>query len=510
MINSVAIKNSLLAIVFLIVFAPLVQSHLNFFKVKDLKGFFVKVDDVDVNFEKWFSAEYQEGKEKYITENFGFRSTLVRIINQIRYSLFNKVKANEVVIGKENCFFSKIYLDSYTGKNFIGLAEIKRKSLLVKELQDKLGAVGKIYMPIIAPNKARFYSEYLPDNTYKVNCTNYEVFTYWFKKLGVKYIDFEDYFLKAKKTTKYPLFSKYGIHWNSYGQTLAADSIVKFLNVNFNLVTNQLVYKNNIVMSDSVSDADNDILDGMNLFVDQLEIYKSAYPVCTFEKKTDKKPALLTIGDSFNYGIQRTNFQNEIFSNYMLLYYFKEVEPYTGDKDAFMKLNLKDEINKHDVILTLFTEQNFANYGCGFIEKALDILEGTDDGTMNFIPDEEMKMLKASKVKEMIQFIKKDSNWLNALKERSEKENIPLDTLIKTDAVFQVDILSARDKNYLTGASKSREEQIKDKKIKEMIEYIKKDSGWMDILKERSRKENVPLDTLIKRDAIFQVDINSK
>ncbi len=507
MINSVAIKNSLLAIVFLVVFAPLIQSNLNLFKIKDLKGFFTRAEDVDISFDRWNSAEYQEVKEKYLTENFGFRNTLIRVMNQIRYSLFKKTAAPEVIFGKENCLFTKVYLDSYTGKNFIGLAEVKRKSLLVKELQDKMSAVGKIYVPVIAPNKARYYSEYLPDNVYKVNCTNYEMFTFWFKKLGVKYIDFEDYFLKAKKTTKYPLFSKSGIHWNSYGQTIVADSIINYLNVNFNLVTNKLVYEKNISLSDSISDADDDILGGMNLFVDQLEDVKYVYPVCTFKKVTDKKPALLTIGDSFNYGIQRTNFQNEVFSDYKLLYYFKEVVPYTGDNEAFQKLNLKDEINRHDVILTLFTEQNFVNYGCGFIEKAIDILDGKDDGSINVIPAEDMKEMKAEKVKEMIQFIKKDSKWLSALKERSAKENVPLDTLIKSDAIFQVDILSARDKDYLNSALTKKKKQIKDIKVKEMMEYIRKDSKWMDMIEERSEKENISVDTLIKKDAIFQVDL---
>lgn len=468
---------------------PFIQSNLHLFTVKKLDGFYNTAPDAELTVSSWQSSEFQENKEKFINENFGFRNTLLRLMNQIRYSFFSKTSNTETVIGKDGYLYSNIYIESLKGENFIGVDAVVKKSLLVRELQRKLEVSGKIFLPVIAPNKARFYKEYLPEKITTKNITNYDAFKYCFDKLKIKYIDFEKYFLEIKEYSKYPLFSKYGIHWSTFAHTLATDSIIRYLNTNYSLNTNQLLYKDNIVLSDSLMDLDYDIGEGMNLFVDQLKSDPLAYPKCTFKKTSPNKPTLLVIGDSFNFGIQKTEMQNEVFSDYKLLYYFKELIPYSSDKDAFKKLNIKDEINNHKVVMMLFTEQNFVNYGCGFIEKAIHILDGIDNGTF----DE-----KENKILEMIKKVKNDNVWMEKIKKEAEQKNKNLDILIRENAVYMINVLAEE-------ASRNRSQ-----KINEMIEYIRKDLNWMKGIEQRAKEKNLPIDSVLLKDAVYQVDVNNR
>src|SRR6478609_5160143 len=89
-------------------------------RTPDLKGAIEKPVYNDFNFESWFNGEYQEQVEKYVNESFGFRSFFVRINNQIDYSLYNKLHASAVVMGKEQCLYEIDYIRAYCGTDFVG------------------------------------------------------------------------------------------------------------------------------------------------------------------------------------------------------------------------------------------------------------------------------------------------------------------------------------------------------------------------------------------------------
>ena len=481
---SVIIKKSLLLIVFVVILMPIAQNNLSLFLVKDLKGSFQKTAKIDFSFDYWYDGVFQETCEKFLNENFGFRNTLVRFNNQIIFDLFKKSTNKEAVFGKDGYIFAEEYVKSYIGKNYIGQDLIVEKSIKVKKLQLKLLEKGIVFVPILAPNKARILSEYLPENTPKY-LSNYEAYVYCFKRLGITYIDFNDYFIKNNKISKLPLYSKYGIHWSSYGRTIAADSIINFLNYKYSLNTPCMSWKNNILMSDSLMDLDYDIGEGMNLLVNQLPSEKLAYPKIEYVKNENSKPPLLVIGDSFNFGLDETDMQNKVFSNYKFLYYYKELIPYTDDKEAFYKLNIKDEIFNHKVITLVATEHNLVNFGWGFIEQALDILEGKNDGTIN---DYERK------IKLMVEKIKQNPEWYKQVVDKSISGKISLDSALILDAKYVIDL--------------EKKENINsdfNEKVKDMKEYIKKDLKWIEKAKKTALEKNISVDSVITSDAIWEV-----
>ena len=73
---------------------------------------------------------------------------------------------------------------------------------------------GTKLVSIIAPDKARVCSEYLPDNfkenELKIN-NNYKEFLKQFDDKKIAHINFNDWFLQIKDTLQIPVFAKNGI-----------------------------------------------------------------------------------------------------------------------------------------------------------------------------------------------------------------------------------------------------------------------------------------------------------
>lgn len=479
------LKKSLLVFIFLILFFPIAQNNLNLFKISDLKGYFDKAPNIIFSFNNWMDRTFQDKKSVYLNENFGLRNILVRINGQIKYDLFKNTSNEEAVFGKEGYFFGNTYLKSYNGEDFIGVKNIIQKCTLIKALQDSLQSHGQIFLPVLAPNKVRVLNFLLPESNRKKNISNYEVLVEVLKKMKIKYIDFNAYFKSTFKIAQYPLYTKYGTHWSAYGHTLAADTIINYLNYNYNLNMPVMVWKDNMVLSDSLRDPDYDLLDGMNLLTRQLPSEKVAYPTVTYKNTQGNKPSLFVIGDSFNFGLERTDYHNQVFSDYKFLYYFKQLFPKTDDEEAIYKLNLKEEITNHKVILLVTAEFNLADLGWGFLEKAVNILNRKIDSKYL---DYENKIHLAELN------VRRNEEWFNKVVEQAKQENKNLDTMVYLNAKYAIDMdifKAKKDEGF---------------SIKIMKENIKRDQKWMEQISGKAKERNISIDSMITLDAIWQLN----
>lgn len=476
-------KKSLLVIVFLFLFFPILQNNLNFFKAKELNGVFNHASDIKFSFTDWLNQSFQKEKGFFLNENFGSRNLLVRVNNQIRFNLFKKAAIEEVLLGKNGYFFGNTYLRSFCGEDFVGIDTLINKCRLVKELQDRLEQRGQIFLPILAPNKVRVLNEFLPNDICKKNISNYEILISLFKKFNIKYIDFNAHFCQAYKKAKYPLYTKFGTHWSIYGHTLATDSIINYLNFNYKLNTRKMVW-DDIVLSDSLRDPDNDLVDAMNLLFQQ-QPFEAAYPMVSYPKNKTESPSLLVIGDSFNFGLEKTNFHNNVFNDYKFLYYFKQVFPNSDDPMALYKLNLMQEINNHKVILLVTAEFNIAEYGWGFLEKATGLLNGKIRPE-DLEYDNVVYMMKST--------ILNDKSWITKIKEQAERENKNFDSLLNGTAVYLADIKIFKENSY------------KNLQIKLLKDRIKKDADWMKQINVKAKEKNISIDSMATLDAIWQLN----
>lgn len=425
--NALHIKKVLLGLVMVFIFLPLLQHYLHLVKERPLNGAFEDAPEAEFSISSWGEGKFQEDYAAWENQHFGFHNGLIRLHNQLGYSMYRVAYANGVTSGKEDYLYDVKYINAYTGKDFLGEANIRDRLHKARMVQDSLAAKGITLLLVFAPGKASFFPEYLPAGTEKiVGPTNYE----WYKKLakedGLNYIDFRAWFEAQKPVSKYPLFPKCGIHWSSYGALLACDSVAgKLAQLRGRPIPRIRIQK--ITMRDSLGDADFDIGRGMNLLFGP-PAPPMAYPQYTFDAPDGKEmPRLLTVGDSYFWTMPAIEIQDNMFKKVDFLYYNREYYPNCRNeqKQMAVEIDYNQVINDHDVIMILCTDANLAEFGWGFIDQAYNILVIKNKG----------RVAEASpEVRKIMDDIRHDPNWFPLEVKKAGDRNISIDSMLFIDA----------------------------------------------------------------------------
>ena len=362
----------------------LVQSKWHFFKKMELKGDVTIASAIPFSIPQWFSGNYQTAMEKHLNDTYGFRNLNVRFNNQLEYSLFKKINAEDVIQGKNGYLFIYNYIKAYYGMDFIGEDKIRERSEQIKFIQDTLAKLHKTLIIVLAPGKASFYPEYIPDSCRRrIGKTNNTYYVREANRLDINYINFNSYFIENKYKSKYPLYPKYGVHWSYYGTCLAADSLIKYIEYKRNIKMPH-IYWDQIDVKNKPAFSDYDIADGMNLLF-KFKCNDMAYPRVQFQSAIGKtKPSVLVVGDSHYFGMMNLGI-TKAFSNSSFWYYNHEVySDSIHGTEPVARLNLKNEIASHDVFIIMSTESTISDIGWGFIENVYNFFKGYDASIPHF------------------------------------------------------------------------------------------------------------------------------
>jgi len=419
-------RKILLILLFGMLFFPHIQKQFELISTKPLQGAFIAALDTNISIGTWLSGKYQEKEEKYLNENFGLRTPLVRVHNQIDFSLFAKTNVASFIVGKQGCIYTKEYLDAYAGKDFIGEDSIIRRLQRVKFIQDTLAKMGKTFIFVFASGKASFYPENFP-SPYSSAQNKKNNYFYHLKKageLGVNYIDFNKYFVENKYRSKYPLYPlKYGIHWSEYGMCLVMDSLVKYIEQRRGIDMPDFYW--NEIETANAKYLDVDIAVPMNLLFFSNDD-KMAYPHLKIQSGKGKtKPKILAIGDSFYAALHNKGFAKAFSSNHFW-YYNKTLV----DMKPTRNLTIEEEINNSDVVIIMAPESNLKDISWGFIDDAYNLYaKGEKPYYDIFTP----------KIKSLVNYIKSDVKWMEAIRKKADEKGISLDSMIYLDAKWSVE-----------------------------------------------------------------------
>ena len=366
------LKNILFVLVLVVMIAPSLQKELNFVIDSPLNGDFVEYDKPDFSWTSFYNGSFQTAYNQYFEQHIGFHNTLVRIRNQLDYSLFRKPNAEGIVIGKNDFIFEYDYIRELTGRDYVGGEFIDEKLRRLQYVQEYLKKTNDIdFIIVFLPGKASFYQEYLPDKYVKKkqSTTNYTAYLHEIKARGIKYIDVNQYFHQIKAESPYPLFPRYGTHWSIYGMSKAAhviiDSIEQFKDKKLNEFNTDSLYFSIIPLR-----TDYDGGKALNL-TDNLSSERFAYPYYIFGKDSCKyKPKVLTIGDSFYWNIFNAGIPQNLFVNEAFWYYNSKIYPefYIHPKYT-NEINLKEEVENMDVIFIMVTERFLNIFDWGLIDQ---------------------------------------------------------------------------------------------------------------------------------------------
>lgn len=380
-------KKKLFILIFILISLPGIQYFTSLIKVKPLKGWFIQEPNPSLNLNSWLDGTFQKGKEKYLKQKFGFRPDFVRINNQLDYSLFGQLNANSLIVGKDEYLFESNYIKAYYGTDFIGDSIVIDKVEKLKYIQSKLNKKGKNICIILAPGKGSFFPEYIPESHKKntIGKTNYEAYSTQLKLTNLPLIDFQDWFLKHKSLSPYPLYSQGGIHWSRYGEIMATDSIANYIGLLTNKHVPDLII-DRIDVTRKNQFRDYDIGEALNLMLPQnTSTYPMAYPSYHIKSdSTTEQVKSLFVSDSFYWGMFNSGFSNSLFGKGQFWYYNQQIYP-----DSYNKpLNVSDidiikGVEQHDVVVLMSTDANLFKFAYGFIDQLYLAYQNQNNNQLN-------------------------------------------------------------------------------------------------------------------------------
>jgi len=366
------LKNLFFLLLLLGLSLPLVQSRFSLVEEWPLHGHSDPAPAPKLTVDSVFSGEFADSFEPYLQENTGFRGHLIRLRNQIFYSVFRIAKANAVVVGKDDMLLDSEYISAYYGTDFVGEELLSEKLRMWKELQDTLLAHGTHAVLVFAPGKASYFPEYFPDRFLREPApwTNYAFARKLADSLGVTCFDLKAYFHAMEDTSSLPLFTRGGIHWSEYGAVLAQMRLGRQLE---NLLGKQMDdFGLRIDLDTEPRGTDNDIELGMNLLY---ELPRDTLAYCVpLYADTFYKPKVLAIGDSYYWNLFLNGFRDRLCSHGGFWYYFREAHPDVvfGHRPVD-ELDLREEVLKNEVLMLMMTEPQLPRFGWGSIESLHEV-----------------------------------------------------------------------------------------------------------------------------------------
>lgn len=421
-------KRFLFILFIILMFTPMIFQFFGY-KNGKLGGYYVKIEKPEISFMVFNSLEFQNKLEKYVKQQIAFADFFIKFSNQIRYTFLKSSNVNNVIIGKDNYLYYDYYINSYLGRDSVPQDTI---SLVVKELtqvRDSLKAKGVDLIIMIAPGKGSFYPEYFPEfySRLKPKITNYEKYSKEFYKHNINYLDFYAWLISLKGKTPYRLFSNTGVHWGQYACYLAIDSLTSYLDEKYRINLPRLKISN-IKESTKMLRSDDDAEKLINVIQNIPD-----YPMSNIEFKVDStgndKLSVLSIGDSYFYGLSDLGLNRLVFYESEFWFYFDEVDKPNnkeGIKYVIEYDNIKEEIEKHNVLLIVMTEGTLSTSPTSFFRELYYQYCKKPDYNKEF----------KRYVRKYAIAIKNNKQWLKDIELKAKKNGITLEEAIDIDAKY--------------------------------------------------------------------------
>lgn len=479
-VNKHRVLTVLSAIIMAMLIAPVFQQWFYFIKEKPLTGAFYVHEKPSVDslsFRSWFNGQFQQQFNTNLEANIGFRSSLVRLNNQLQYSLFSKANAEGVIVGKDNELFEEDYIRAAMGEYFVGESVWQTKAVQLKAIQDTLDKLGKKLIVVFEPGKGSVYSDKYPTK-YDFNnrsASNYDVFKRKLDTLQVNVLDLNACFMLWKNHRPYRLFPRTGTHWSYYGAALAADTTLRYLRTFFGPRIPQMRIER-LIEKTEPRHPDDDIWLAMNL-LNSTPYNQLAYPVVQFEPSNQQKINALLVGDSFFFNWQSDGIVANAFDEGNFWYYNKHAWNFAGSETGLVaNLNFKEEILKRDLIMIMITERFHHNFAWRFDEQLFQLFYPTQKKPYDIFAND----IRVSN-EEFLRLAKDATRTGMSLQDRLKKE---------AQYLMYLDYLQVPEK-YTD----------KDDRMLMLMMSIKGTKEWYEKIIVKANERNIPVEEMLRMDA---------
>ena len=427
--------------------AILLQSFTHIVKMNPLKGFDKEEQPpVELSFKTYYNGSYQDYLTEHAKRNTGFREFFIRNYNQVAYSCFNKITNKNIVKGRDQELYLKMYLNEATGvtfkQHFADVNEAKAEAQKNVEetlrLIDTLHQHGKAFLFVFAPTKPAVYPDKLP-SYYKNHLFDFSLEEYYiqlFKENHIPHIDFYHYFQDIRDTFPYPLYPRTGTHWSEATIPYVADSVLKKLAeiTGYKLPSVHYIDDN---LSTDYSVQDGELEASMNLL---FPLNKPAIPRPVFELTdtvgTDK-PNLLVVADSYFTQLRNSTFI-EAFDAWEFWVYNRDVQssnPQHQWKQLDQLLDADEVLDNADIVMAVFTAPMYYTYMFGFPQTAQNLFQNGE-------------ISEGAKLQAVIQMIRDNEDWMKAVEKQAEERGLTVEQNLRRNAIYVLEKKKEKQKGH--------------------------------------------------------------
>lgn len=364
---------------------PALQAKFAFVTIAPLDGYFDSLHPhPNLTWDELRASSFQPALETYLEERLGFRSWLIRVRNQLVYSLFRQSRVSTVVVGKDDVLFQPSDVEACLGK-YYSSSEMENRVKRLKVIQDSLQAHGTQFLLVAAPGKTHLLPAMLPKQyaNQPRTLSNYDAVMLAAHRYGLNVLDGVSLLKSWQDTTRFPLFPRGGVHWSGYAVSLVADTLFRRIEYMTKRDVPDFASHGYTVATtiDSVRYTDDDVQKVLNLLW-EVKPYPLAYPRVVFGPEVGKQRVnALVIGDSFAQSFYNfyPYFQNLFASTsrYWASYEYVFWPENIPESHTVQDLDLKEQLAKRDIVLIIVTEQNLGHLGYGFTDQAYHLLHPT-------------------------------------------------------------------------------------------------------------------------------------
>lgn len=322
--------------------------------------------------------------DDYILQNFPGRSTLIKVKNQLLYSIFG-ISNNESVVKIDDNLIATESLNYFHGANSISDEKMDALINKLERLNEILNKKNKKMLVILTPTKARYYdgrvtfADRLIDkydtHEYKLP---YEHFKEKTKESELKIFDAielidnnKDVFIAGTV----PLFYKVGHHWSNYKSNLVGVELIKYINKEFGIRLPSISVSYD--EADEPFYPDNDLQEVLNIYSKPKEKFYN--PTLNYIDASIDEKNYIICGGSFMSGLLIPNITDginnevyEVMNKFFFYNHFADNITFETYDEINEKFNLIDHINKTDVFIFEIHELNFYNASFGFLDYILE------------------------------------------------------------------------------------------------------------------------------------------
>ncbi len=418
------IYHIIFAVIMIVLLLPVVQEVAGF-KFWPLNGYVEPVMPVKLTFKSYRDFSFQNYCKQAAKEHLGFKSFFVRTYNQVLHTLFHESSNQTLIRGKAGHYYLKQYTDDVTGvtlREKFGSVDsarrVARENVLeTLRLIDSLKRYDTPLLIVLAPSKTAIYPEYLPNSLQRKiePFSLQEEYGRLYREYNIPHLDFLPIFREMKQRSAYPLYTRYGTHWNAGTLPFVCDTLLRRIAEvgNFNLP--RIQYLDSNISKNYRLGADRELEKTANVL---FWMRREPIPNPTYRLTPGEgydKPKLLIVADSYYTMLQSSCFQEAFEVVDYWKYHEEGISTLAERNEQVPLLDRRKIITEADIVVVMFTSMFAYDHLFGFPRTTLRDLQTNEPFDLE------------AEIQKQVARIQADPKWMEYIKSQAAERNISVE-----------------------------------------------------------------------------------